>query len=287
MPQTYDQPVVRMSGKHIVVGRTPVMRTDDHVAINRTTIKVAADGTVTGSTKETTSGMFATMARTRAADIVGNKGLDDGATSELRANGNPGKGLFDIDEETNLAEPFVVNGKFELGRIKVAPGVNAPIPVGLALAPRPGPMFFGQRMQQRQLPFVCLSGRQIEEIEITFAEGLPLPKPMAASKISNAAFAYVATAKLSNRTLTIRREFIAHVPGQICAAERGGDIARAMGDVITNLRAPITFDDKRPMLQQLKDQQAECGRPPATVRERDRGYASTRRNARASSGHYL
>jgi hypothetical protein len=31
-----------------------------------------------------------------------------------------------------------------------------------------------------------------------------------------------------------------------------------MGDVITNLRAPITFEDKRPMLQQLKDQQASA-----------------------------
>jgi hypothetical protein len=234
------------------------MRSNDHVATNRTVIQIAADGSVTGSTTETTKGMFASFARTRAADIVGNRGVDDGAVMELRANGNPGQGLFDIAAEITLAEPFVVKGNFDLGRIKVGPGVNAPIPVGLALAPRPGPMFFGQILR-RQLPFVCLSGRQVEEIEISFAEGLPLPKPIAASKISNAAFTYVATAKLENRTLTIRREYTAHVPGQICAAEREGDIARAMNDVVTNLRTPITFDDTRPMLDILRGQQASAG----------------------------
>ena len=40
-------------------------------------------------------------------------GLDDGATNELRANGNPGTGLFEIDQATSLAEPFTVKGSFE------------------------------------------------------------------------------------------------------------------------------------------------------------------------------
>ncbi len=261
MSPAYDQPTVRVSAKTIVVGRTPVMRANDHVAINHTSIMIAADGAVSGSTTETTTGVFAASARSRMTDIIDNKGLDDGAVTELRANGNPGAGLFEVDPEMNLAEPFVVKGNFDLGRVKLTSGMTLPVPVGLALMQRPGSILLGQRMASRHLPFVCLSGRQVEEIEITFAEGLPLPKPLPARKVANASFTFTATTKLENRTITVRREFIAHVPGQICAAEREGEIAHAMQDVIGTLRTGLTLDDTAPMLERLKqlDRQASAG----------------------------
>jgi hypothetical protein len=128
--------------------------------------------------------------------------------------------------------------------------------------PRPGLALLGSRQPNRQLPFMCMSGRQVEEIELTFAEGLPLPQPIAARKIVNRAFSFVATAQLEDRTLTIRREFEVHVPGQICAAQLEGDIARAMQDVIASLRTGLTFEvppPSSPIEAVMGERQADAG----------------------------
>jgi hypothetical protein len=243
---TYDQPVVRMSAKGIWLAYTPAMRANDHVSINRTVINVAADGAMTGETTETTTGIFATHARARALDIIDNKGLDDGAVDALRANGLPGDGLFEIDESASLAKPFVVKGHFQLGKLTIAPKQAYKIPIGLALMPRAGTAFIGTRHNGRRLPFVCLSGRQVEEIVLTFAEGLPLPKPLGATKIVNSVFTYVSSTHLEDRTLTIRREFVAHVPGQVCPAEREAEIAKGFQGVIADFRGTLTFDFMAP-----------------------------------------
>ncbi len=239
--QTYDQPVLRISAQEIWVGRTPAMRAVDHVSINRTKIMIAADGTVSGETTETTTGIFAASARARAADILNNKGADDAATETLLNNGNPGTGLYEIEHKPGLAEPFVLKAHFVLDRVKLTPGASYLAPIGLALMPRPGVVLLGARQQGRRLPFMCMSGRQVEEIELTFAEGLPLPKPIPARKISTAVLTYVASAELTDRTLTIRREYVAHVSGQVCAAALETDIARATQDVVASLRTAVTF----------------------------------------------
>src|SRR5581483_11937804 len=38
MPAAYDQPVVRMSGKGVWLARTPSMRANDHISVNRTKV---------------------------------------------------------------------------------------------------------------------------------------------------------------------------------------------------------------------------------------------------------
>jgi hypothetical protein len=262
--QTYDQPVVRMSAKEIWVGRTPAMRADDHVSTNRTKITIAADGAVTGETTETTTGFFATYARGRAAEILDETGADDAATETLRNYGNPGTGLYEIDGTANLADPFVIKGRFALGRITPVPGSNFLAPIGLALMPRPSAVLLGARQRGRQLPFVCMSGRQVEEITVSFAEGLPLPKPIPARAFATPVLSYTATAELTDRTLTIRHEFVSHVPGQICAASLEADIARATQDIVASLRTALTFEvppAATPMTEKAPsgDKQADAG----------------------------
>ncbi len=253
---TYDHPVVRISAQGVWVARTPAMRVADHVSANRTRINVAADGATTGETTETTTGIFATHARNRALDILDNKGLDDGAVEALRTNGTPGDGLFEIDQAASLADPFVVKGHFQIGKINIVPKATYMVPVGLALMPRAGSAFLGTRHFGRQLPFLCLSGRQTEEIELTFAEGLPLPKPLAARKVATSVFSYASSWRLQDRTLTIRREFVAHVPSQVCAPERESEIAKAMQGVIADLKAAISFDFTAPSAQDREQARA-------------------------------
>jgi hypothetical protein len=124
--------------------------------------------------------------------------------------------------------------------------MSIPVPTGLALMPRAGTAFLGSRHAGRTRAFLCLSGRQVEEIEVTVAEGLPLPKPAGNRRIANSILQYSSSWQLHDRTLKIRREFIVHVPSQVCASEREPQIAAAMQVVAADLKARIVFQEPAP-----------------------------------------
>jgi hypothetical protein len=64
----------------------------------------------------------------------------------------------------------------------------------------------------RRQPFVCLAGRQVEEIELAFAEGVPLPQKIDGRRIENRNFVYTSDYQLEGRALKVRREFVSRVP---------------------------------------------------------------------------
>jgi transglutaminase-like putative cysteine protease len=243
---TYDKPVVRLAAGGGIVGRTPAMRPDDHTNINRTTINIASDGRVTGETTEVSTGIFAAHARDVSAKIRPNS-TERMAQEQLRANGFTGKGRYQIGRPAELAEPFVLRGEFGFDApVKFSPAANYAIPTGLSVKVRPGGFLLNARLPGRKLPFVCYAGRQIEEIDLTFAEGLPLPKTLNSRKIENHVFTYTADSRIEDRTLKIRREFVSHVPSQVCGPEVEALIAGPMQDVTANVQARMSFEPPAP-----------------------------------------
>jgi hypothetical protein len=245
-PLTYDKPVVRMSALGAVVDRTPAMRADDHTNTNRTRINIAADGTVTGETSEISTGIFATHGRDVAGKIRPNS-TERMAQEQLRFNGFAGKGRYEIGKPAELAEPFVLRGQFTFDApAKFSSTTTYAIPTGLSVKVRPGGFLLNARLPGRKLPFMCYSGRQIEELELTFAEGLPLPRVLNPRKIETRVFTYTSESRIEDRTLKIRREFASHVPGQVCGPEVEAMIAGPMQDVIANVQARMSFEPPAP-----------------------------------------
>jgi transglutaminase-like putative cysteine protease len=243
---TYDKPVLRLSASGGTVDRTPAMRPEDHSNTNRTTINIAADGTVTGETVEISTGIFASHGRELAVQIRPNS-AERLAQEQLRSNGFVGKGRYDIGTPAALAEPFVLRGQFAFDApVKFSPTATYAIPTGLSVKVRPGAFLFNARLPGRKLPFVCYSGRQVEEIDLTFAEGLPLPRVLNPRKIENRVFTYISDSRIEDRTLKIRREFVAHVPGQVCGPEVEALITGPMQDVIANVQARMSFEPLPP-----------------------------------------
>src|SRR5580704_16149994 len=56
--ENYDKPVVRIGTGGAILAHTPPMRPADHTTRAKTTIRVAADGMVTGETEERNTGVF-------------------------------------------------------------------------------------------------------------------------------------------------------------------------------------------------------------------------------------
>jgi hypothetical protein len=240
--ENYDKPVVRVSAEGATLERTPPMKPQDHVAYAHTFIKVAADGTMTGRTVERNTGVFGFALRA-AGSAVQTVGSDNAARMQMQSLNNPGTGRYDLGNANETADPAVVTGTFTLNDKFKAPaqGARAFVPVGMPLTVRPGNFLLGTLPNNRKTAFTCYAGRQVEDIDATFDQALPMPVAPNPVAINNAVFSYRANFKVEGRTLKTHREFIAHVGHQVCEPEIEGRILGDMNTVRGSLGTSYVF----------------------------------------------
>jgi hypothetical protein len=239
---TYDKPAVHLSESGVRLGRTPVMRAADHTLLTQTKVTIAANGTMSGETRQSATGMFATLARA-VASAVESTGPETVAERQLQAFATPGKGRYQLDSPRNLAEPYVVRGRFTLNeRFAPPPAGHKVIPIGMPILGRPGDLLLGTRHQGRKLPFECMAGRQIEEIDVTLPGDKPLNITIPSRKIANRLFTYKSDYRVEGRTLKIRHEFVSLVPNQVCGPEIETEIGKPMADVLASVNSRLAVN---------------------------------------------
>ena len=269
----YDKPVLHASEKGTRLARTPAMRAQDHMSVNLTRITVAADGTVSGTTSQRATGIFAIVARSIVTRIQ-NVGRETAAEKQLGSFGRSGKGRFDFAPLSDLSPLVVVSGQFTFNdRTIVRPGNHLTIPFGMPILVRPTFFLLGERIESRRDPFVCLAGRQIEDIEITFADDQPLPRAPAPRRIETRLVSYISDYRVEGRTLKVRRDFTSKVEGQVCASELEAEIASALKDARNNLVARMVFPrpvaEKKPELRTEPHAPREAKPEPRVEMPRD------------------
>jgi hypothetical protein len=239
--EEYDKPVIHVSDRRAYRARTPAMKSEDHLSIRRTRLSVATDGTVSGETEQFGTGLFALNVRAVSASLQAN-GLEQSAQEYLRRANAPGKGRFEIGSLTDLSDSHSTRARFAYDeRMTIKPSMNFAIPVGLGIQARPGDYVLGPLLPGRKLPFTCLAATQVEEIELIFAEGVPLPQKIDDRRIETKSFVYTAEYRLENRSLKVRREFVSRVLGQVCAAEVEAEIAQPLRDVFASNATRMAF----------------------------------------------
>jgi transglutaminase-like putative cysteine protease len=243
---SFDKPVLHISGAGGRPARTPPMKPEDHVTTARTKALIAADGTIKGTTQQTATGIFATSARGVAMQIQ-TQGREKFAETVLRALGRPGTGVFAPAAPYDFSEPYDIQGDFSLSEKLQIPlnGVRN-IPFGMPIHRRPGTVLLGQRVPGRTTDFACFAGRQVEEIALTFADELPLPRSIRGTAIDNKNFSYQSSYDIEGRTLTIRRDFKSKVAGQVCAKEIEAELTEPMQQVARSLGAQMSFRAAEP-----------------------------------------
>ena len=238
---SYDKPVLHVSNAGVRAARTPPMKPTDHVSIAKTTARIEADGTIKGTTRQTGTGVFATRARGTASQIQ-TQGREKFAEAVLRSLSTPGTGMFAPVDPFDLSEPYSIQGEFSLVEKLQTPlsGIRN-IPFGMPIQARPSLFLLNQRVVARKTDFVCLAGKQVEEIALTFANGLPLPKAMRGTSIDNAIFSFRASYTIEGSMLMIRREFTSKVTSQVCANKMESEMAEPLQEVSRSLRAQMSF----------------------------------------------
>jgi len=251
---SYDKPVLHVSKAGSRVARTPSAKADDHVTIAKTTASIGVDGAIKGMTRQIATGIFATSARSTAMQMQ-TLGREKFAETVLRNNGEPGTGLFEVAAPFDFAEPYVIQGTFSLNK-KLEIPFNGPrtIPVGMPIHRRPGIGLLGQRIAGRTTDFVCFPGKQVEEIELTFADGLPMPRAIRGRNIDTKYLSYQSHYVISGRTLTIRREFRSNVAHQVCAKEIESELTGPLQEVANSLRTRMSFQTAAPSTGPVKEE---------------------------------
>ena len=127
------------------------MKPDDHTAYAKTTLSVAADGTVTGQTEESNTGTLAIALRTGGSTVQ----TLGGAVAARRVLQNaltPGTGHFDLGNFAETTDPVAIKGSFALDERFKAPAssVRAVIPRGMPLTAWPGSFLLGSRLNGRR-----------------------------------------------------------------------------------------------------------------------------------------
>jgi hypothetical protein len=251
---SYDKPVLHISSAGGRPARTPPAKPEDHVTIAKTTATIGTDGAIKGTTRQTATGIFAISARTTAMQIQ-TQGREKFAETMLRINGEPGTGLFEAATPFDFAEPYVIQGAFSLNKKLETPfNGSRPIPIGMPIHRRPSVGLLGQRIAGRTTDFVCFPGKQVEEIELTFADGLPMPRPIRGRNIDSKYFSYQSHYVISGRTLTVRREFQSNVAGQVCAKEIEAELTEPLQAVARSLRTRMSFQPGAPDQGPAKDE---------------------------------
>jgi hypothetical protein len=246
--ETYDKPVVRVSAAGASLARTPAMKPQDHTVQVKTIVRFAADGTISGQTEESSTGVLGGGLR-YAGSLVQQVGQETVVQRQLQSFATPGSGHFELGSSAELRDPAVIKNEFKLNdRFKTpAPAGVAAIPVGMPFSVRPGNYLLGARLSGRQSAFACLAGNQSEDIDAIFDPALPMPSPLTAASIDNALFTYRSTYRIEDRTLKIHREFVSRVSRQVCAAETEAQITADLNKVRADVYSGYRFGVARPV----------------------------------------
>jgi hypothetical protein len=239
---TYDKPVVRVGANGVTLGRTPAMNPKDHTSHATTILNVAADGTVTGQTEESTTGIFGITLRFAGSNVQ-NLGHEAASQRQLQAFNTPGTGRYDLGNSAEKTDPVTMKSTFTLSQRFTPPtaGGRATISFGLPQVVRPGNFLLGNRLNGRKSAFICFAGRQTGDIDATFDQSLPMPIPLTPLTIDNPAFTYLANFRIEGRTLRMHREFVSRVAGQVCAPELEAQISSDMNAVRINVFSSYSF----------------------------------------------
>ncbi len=251
--ETYDKPVVRVGTRGATLARTPAMKPEDHTNHAATIINVAADGTVTGQTEESGTGVFGMVLRFAGSNVQ-TLGHETISQRQLQAFNTPGTGHYDLGNSAETADPVTMKSRFTLSQPfkPPTPGSRAAVPFGLPQVARPGNFLLGTRLNGRKSAFICYTGRQTEDIDATFDQAFPMPVALAPITIDNPAFAYRATFRVEGRTLKMHREFVSRVAGQVCAPELEAQIAGDMNAVRVNVNSSYAFRSAQTAQQTLE-----------------------------------
>ncbi|MBI5109580.1 MAG: DUF3857 and transglutaminase domain-containing protein [Rhodocyclales bacterium] len=235
-----DKPVLLVEG-HRDGLRTPAQPRARNQQTMRSRMKVAADGSVSGSVEILQSGSDAVGARAWARKMS-REAQDELVKNMFRRMGVIGNGSLEKDDPTALTDSYRYKANFQAEKFMKPSGAGAfYVFPPLSLANNILGAVQSVSDPEIDTDTACHGGHMVEEYSIELparTKVLAIPGDI---KVANQTLSYQASYKLKGRVLTARRVLDDPTPGNVCAPAFVAEQRKVAEKVIENLKEQVLY----------------------------------------------
>jgi len=235
-----DKPVLLVEGFRDGV-KTPVPPIGNNRQHAKNAIKIASDGSATGSVEVVQNGHGAAQSRAWARKIT--KDLEEDLVKNLfRKQGMIGSGKIEKDDPTGLTDAYRYKASLSAEKFLKLPGAGAfhiHPPLGIVASIRD---VLQPAMEiEKEADVACGSGIMVEDYVIELpkmVKVLSLPDDM---KVANDLLSYTAKYKLKGNVLTVKRTLDDRTKGNVCSPQVFAEYKKIAEKVMDNLKEQVLY----------------------------------------------
>lgn len=235
-----DKPVLLVDGHREGI-RTPITPASRNRQAVRSVLKVAADGSVSGSIEVKQSGQGAVGAREWARKI--NKEYeDDLVRNTLRNQGIIGSGKFEKDDPKALSDSYRYQASFNAEKFIKPAGAGAFYifpPLGLT-TPISGALQSSMEVES-EADIACHGGSMREDYVIELPKATKILSIPANLRIGNELLSYQASYQLQGRTLRVTRVLEDRTQGNVCSPKVMAAFRKIAEPALENLKEQVLY----------------------------------------------
>lgn len=220
---------------------TPVPQRANDWQRMKTSLRIAADGSVKGTVDLELNGRLAVSARDQF------RALDPGTRDEMvknyfRASGLAATGTLQFDDPKPMEEHFGIQATFDVEHLIAVPGGFTIAPWFLSVAPISG-IVASQQPDPGQPAgeSACGGMRSEEDYVYEFAAPLRIVAIPPDISLSQGPVSYTASHRREGNRIIVKRLLDDRTPGPVCSAEYNASYSQLMHKAMSSLRAQIVY----------------------------------------------
>lgn len=235
-----DKPVLLVEG-HRDGFRTPAAPASQSRQTVRSLMKVAADGSVSGSVEVIQAGRDAVATRAWARNMT-REVEQDLVKNAFRRMGIIGSGTLEKDDPKALTDSYRYKASFKAEKFMKTPGAGAfyifpPISIAQPI------ISAAQSVMEPEADadIACMGGTMTEEFVIELPKGVKILSLPGDLKLGNELASYQASYKLKGATLTVKRVLEDRTKGNVCAPALIAKYRPLAEKIIDNLKEQVLY----------------------------------------------
>jgi transglutaminase-like putative cysteine protease len=220
--------------------KTPVPAFGDNQQTTRSVLKVADDGSVTGTIEVLQKGQGAAQTRAWARKLTKDR-ESDLIRDMFRGQGMIGSGKLEKDDPSALIDRYRYKTSITLEKFIKVPGAGAfhiyPLTNSYSILNAVQPAM----QMEEESEAACWSNMLTEEYTIEMPKKIRILSVPDDVKIANSFLSYDASYKLKGNVLTAKRTFKDQVKGNVCSPEMLGEYRKFAEKVVDNLKTQVLY----------------------------------------------
>lgn len=207
----------------------------------KSAIRIAPDGSVSGSVEVFLNGQGAAHSRAWARKIT-KDAEDDLVKDILRRQGVIGNGKFEKDDPTELTNNYRFKASLNAEKFIKLPGAGAFYiypPLGI-VTPIYG-LLKSAIEPEKEADVTCMGGVAVEDYIIEIPKTVKVLSVPDNMKIANDFLSYTATYKLKNNVLTVKRALDDRTKGNVCPPLFLAEYKKIAEKVVSNLKEQVLY----------------------------------------------